>query len=96
MNRPSLAAWVEQLHALPGFRIKRVRLYAFAVVAEPAGEPKVRLSIRSASGRGNNVFNFQTAQDEALGTQTVSAAVPCSLAQRARGPRRINPDVSRL
>jgi hypothetical protein len=80
MNRPTLAARVKQPHAPPGNRVKRMRLHAFAVVAEPAGEPKICLSIRSASGRGNNVFHFKPAQDEALGIQTVPAAVPRSLA----------------
>jgi hypothetical protein len=80
MNRPTLTARVEQPHVSSSNRINRMSLYAFAVVAEPAGEPKVGLSIRSADGRGNNVFDFQPALDEALGTQTISAAIPCSLA----------------
>src|SRR5438552_834371 len=76
MLGPPLATWVKEADPLAGLRIQPLRLRGLEIVAQAAPQPKVVLFIGPALGFGNDVVDFQPAQNESLRTQAIAAPIP--------------------
>ncbi len=77
MPRPLLKTRIEKPDSAICHQIISMRLNAFANIARAAGEAKIPLLIRASASIWDDVFNLQFPRYQALGAETVFAAIPC-------------------